>query len=89
MKLSDYLSKNLDHVVMISLAVDESDAFQYNYWNWVSSQKQLFLLKNDFTIGHIVHDGSIDQNNDGSINYKSDYYPKNITINFYFGGATP
>lgn len=87
MTLHDYLLKNLDHTAMISLAVDDSEPFQYNCWNWFHQIGQLHLLKDDYTIGHILHTGSITENDDGSITHASQYHPKNCKLNFYFGGA--
>lgn len=87
MTLHDYLLQNLSSTVMISLAVDEGESFQYNYWNWFHQLSQLHLLKNDFSIGHIIHTSSIIINDDGSITHTSEYHPKNCKLNFYFGGA--
>jgi hypothetical protein len=87
MTLHDYLVKNLDHTAMISLAVDDSEPFQYNYWNWFHQIGQLHLLKDDYTIGHILHCGLITENDDGGVTHTSKYHPKNCQLNFYFGGA--
>lgn len=87
MTLHDYLLQNLSSTVMISMTVDEGESFQYNYWNWFHQFSQLHLLKNDFSIGHIIHTSSITINEDGSITHTSEYHPKNCKFNFYFGGA--
>ncbi len=72
---------------MISLSVDGKESFQYNYWNWFSQQNQLYLLKDDYSVGHIIYTGSISPNEDGSISHTSEYHPKNCVLNFYFGGV--
>jgi hypothetical protein len=73
---------------MISLAIDNGQSFQYNYWNWFHQTSQFHLLKDDYSIGHIIHTSSIFLNEDGSIAHTSKYHPKNVIMNFYFGGAT-
>lgn len=85
--LNKYLSDNIDHTVMISLSVDDSEPFQYNHWNWFKSQNQLHLLKDDYTLGHIIHDGLVKHNEDNSITYSGKLYPKNCILNFYFGSV--
>lgn len=87
MTLHDYLLKKLDNTAMISLAVDAEKPHQYNYWNWFHQAAQLHLLKDDYTIGHIIHSGSITENDDGSITHTSQHHPKNCQLNFYFGGV--
>lgn len=87
MTFHDYLLRNLSSTVMISISIDNGEPFQYNYWNWFHQVSQFHLLKNDFSLGHIIHTGSITINNDGSITHTSKYHPKNIVMNFYFGGA--
>lgn len=72
---------------MISLSVDNGEPFQYNCWNWLWEVSQLHLLKNDFSIGHIIHTGSVTINEDGSISHTSQYHPKNTIINFYLGSV--
>lgn len=89
MTLYDFLAGNLHQTVMINLNVDEKEYFQYNYWNFLPNINQLHLLKDDLTIGHILHDGKIKSNEDGSISYDSKYFPKQCKINFYYGGVTP
>jgi len=88
MTLHDYLIKNLNSVVMIGLSIDKHNKVQYNYWNWFVENGELHLLKDDLTIGHIIHCGSISSNDDGSITHHSKYHPKSINMNFYFGGYT-
>ena len=88
MTLHDYLLKNLNSVVMISLSIDKHNTVQYNYWNCFVEKGELHLLQDDLTIGHIIHCGSISSNDDGSITHHSKYHPKNINMNFYFGGYT-
>lgn len=83
----DYLLNNLQQAVMITLSVDNQEPFQYNYWNWFHQMSQFHLLRDDFSIGHIIHTGSMTINDDGSINHTSQYYPKNAVMNFYFGGV--
>lgn len=87
MTFHDYLLKNLEQTAMISLSVDGGEPFQYNYWNWFHSHGQFHLLKDDYSIGHIIHNGSVEQKDDGSVVLKSQYHPKQCVINFYFGGA--
>lgn len=89
MTLNEYLNKNLSQIVMITLSTDQQDTCQYNYWNWFPQINQLHLLKNDFSLGHILHDGTISINEDGSLAYKSKYLPKECMINCYFGGSLP
>lgn len=86
MSLNEYLTQQLDHTVMILLSIDNKEIFQYNYWNWVKQTDQLHLLNDNLTIGHIIYTtGIVDNNEDGSISYKSENHPQNCTINFYFG----
>lgn len=85
--LDKYLSENISHTVMISLSIDDSEPFQYNHWNWLRQYNQLHLLKDDYSIGHIIHSGLIKHNEDGSISFTSEYYPKNCILNFYFGSV--
>lgn len=88
MTLSSYLVQNLQQTAMISLSIDEKENFQYNYWNWISSINQLHLLRDDFSIGHIIHNGIVNKLPDGGISLISDYHPKKIILNLYFGGVT-
>jgi hypothetical protein len=74
---------------MISLSIDDNESFQYNHWNWLHEISELRLLKDDFSIGHIIHTGSIEIREDGSLLHSSKYHPKTCVMNFYFGGATP
>jgi hypothetical protein len=87
MTFHDYLLKNLEHTAMIDLRTGD-DIFQYNYWNWFHQQSQFHLLNDDYTLGHILHDGEIDIYEDGSIRYFSKYHPCKLVLNFYFGKAT-
>lgn len=86
--LIEYLTKNKDSIAMITLSVDNGDPFQYNYWNWINEHSQLVLLKDDYSIGHILYNGSLTINDDNSISYHSEYHPKNCILNFYFGGVS-
>jgi hypothetical protein len=87
MTFHDYLLKHLDHTAMISLSIDNQTFYQYNYWNWFHTKSEFHLLKDDFSIGHILHTGSILENEDGSITLQSHYHPKKANLNFYFGGV--
>lgn len=87
MTFHDYLLQNLEQTAMISLSVDGGEPFQYNYWNWFHANGQFHLLKDDCSIGHILHSGSVSKQDDGSILLKSEYHPKQCVLNFYFGGA--
>jgi len=89
MTLHDYLLKNLPSTVMISLTVDNNQPTQYNYWNWFYQKSEFHLLKDDYSLGHIIHTSSVSLNEDGSITHTSKYHPKNVIMNFYFGQATP
>jgi len=89
MTLHDYLLKNLPSTVMISLTVDNNQPIQYNYWNWFYQTSEFHLLKDDYSLGHIIHTSSVSINEDGSITHNSKYHPKNVIMNFYFGQATP
>lgn len=89
MTLHEYLTKNLQSTVMIALSVDEGGSYQYNYWNWFHQIGQLHLLKDDYSIGHIIHTGSVKSQEDNSVVCESNYYPKQFKLDFYFGGATP
>ena len=84
-----YLNEHLSSTVMISLSIDDNESFQYNHWNWLHEISELRLLKDDFSIGHIIHTGSIEVRDDGSLLHSSKYHPKLCVMNFYFGGATP
>jgi hypothetical protein len=88
MTLHDYLLKNLNSTVMIALSIDEIESYQYNYWNWFHQIGQLHLLKDDYSIGHIIHTGSIKDQNDNSVICESQYHPKQFKLDFYFGGVT-
>lgn len=85
--MHNYLLQNLKQTVMISLSIDNGNPFQYNNWNWFHQESQLHLLKDDYSIGHIIHTGSVTQNEDGSINHISVHNPKTSVMNFYFGGV--
>lgn len=92
--LNEYISANISNTVMISLHIDDNEPFQYNYWNWFNHEypnwqehNQLHLLKDDYSIGHILYNGSITQQDDGSIEYSHLHYPKKCLLNFYFGGV--
>ena len=87
MTFHDYLLRHLENTAMISLSIEGGEPFQYNYWNWFHQQSQLHLLTDDMRIGHIIHHGSVTENEDGSILHDSKYHPKKCIINFYFGGA--
>ena len=82
-----YLNEHLGSTVMISLSIDDNESFQYNHWNWLHEISELRLLKDDFSIGHIIHTGSIEVRDDGSLLHSSKYHPKLCVMNFYFGGA--
>ena len=84
--IHDYLLKNLESTVMITITIDNQILSQYNYWNWFHEINELHLLKDDFSIGHILYLGSITENNDGSLIHISKYHPKKSLLNFYFGG---
>lgn len=84
-----YLNEHLSSTVMISLSIDDNESFQYNHWNWLHEISELRLLKDDFSIGHIIHTGSIEVRDDGSLLHSSKYHPKLCVMNFYFGGVTP
>ena len=82
-----YLNEHLGSTVMISLSIDDNESFQYNHWNWLHEISELRLLKDDFSIGHIIHTGSIEVRDDGTLLHSSKYHPKLCVMNFYFGGA--
>lgn len=88
MTLHDYLAKNLKSTVMILLSVNETESYQYNYWNWFHQIGQLHLLKDDYSIGHIVHDGYVKNQENNSLVCESHHYPKKFKLDFYFGGVT-
>jgi hypothetical protein len=88
MTFHDYLTKNLNQTVMITLSIDNAEPLQYNYWNWFHQLGEFHLLKNDYSIGHILYCGAITENNDGSILHSSKHYPKQSIMNFYFGGVS-
>ena len=88
MTFHDYLLQNLEQTVMISLSVDGGESIhQYNYWNWFHYNGQFHLLKDDFSIGHILHSGSVSKQDDSSIVLNNNHHPKRCMLNFYFGGA--
>ena len=96
MTLDEYLVQRLDSVVMITLSTDEKEVFQYNHWNYLMNMinvndREFHLLNDDYTLGHILYCGDVTVREDGAIVYTSskNYKPKNVVLNFYFGGATP
>lgn len=89
MTIHDYLTKNLQSTVMMALSVDGAESYQYNYWNWFHQIGQLHLLRDDYTIGHIIHAGSVKSQEDSSVICESSHHPKQFKLSFYFGGATP
>jgi hypothetical protein len=95
MTLDEYLLQHLDSVVMITLSTDEKEVFQYNHWNYLmnminANDREFHLLNDDYTLGHILYCGDVTVREDGAIVYTSswNYKPKNVVLNFYFGGAT-
>ena len=95
MTLDEYLVQHLDSVVMITLSTDEKEVFQYNHWNYVMNtisvnDREFHLLNDDYTLGHILYVGDVTVREDGAIVYTAskNYKPKNVVLNFYFGGAT-
>jgi len=99
MTLNEYLVQHLDSVVMITLSIDDycyNKSFQYNNWNYLMNtinvnDREFHLLNDDYTVGHILYSGGVTVREDGAIVYTSskNYKPKNVVLNFYFGGATP
>ncbi len=89
MTFHDYLLQNLSSTAMISLTINNGQPIQYNYWNWFYQTSEFHLLKDDYSLGHIIHTSSVSLNEDGSITHTSNYHPKNVIMNFYFGQATP
>jgi hypothetical protein len=87
MTFHDYLLKNLENTAMIDLRTGD-DIFQYNYWNWFHQKFELHLLNDDYTIGHILHGGTISENEDGSVVFSSKHHPCKLILNFYFGKAS-
>jgi hypothetical protein len=87
MTFHDYLLKRLENTAMVALVIDGGEPFQYNYWNWFHQHSQFHLLTDDMRIGHILHHGSIQENEDGSVTFTSSLHPKKCILNFYFGGA--
>jgi hypothetical protein len=82
MTIKDYLQHN--PIAMINLSIGDHN-FQYNYWNLLNDQ--LFLLRDDFSIGHILASNStIHQKPDGSYEVVSKLFPKSYILNMYFGG---
>jgi hypothetical protein len=96
MTLDEYLVQHLDSVVMITLSTDEKEVFQYNHWNYLMNtmnlnDREFHLLNDDYTLGHILYSGGVTVRENGAVVYTSskNYKPKNVVLNFYFGGATP
>jgi hypothetical protein len=87
MTFHDYLLKNLEHTAMIDLRTGD-DIFQYNYWNWFHQKGEFHLLNDDYTLGHILHYGSVESTKDGSIVFSSKHHPCKLILNFYFGRAS-
>lgn len=95
MTLNEYLVQHLDSVVMITLSTDEKEVFQYNHWNYLMNtinpnDREFHLLNDNYTVGHILYAGTITMREDGAIVYTSskNHKPKNVVLNFYFGGVT-
>jgi hypothetical protein len=82
-----YLLDNLENTARIDLHI-EDNIFQYNYWNWILrdsthyQKSELHLLNDDYTIGHILYDGKVSENEDGSVVYYSKNYPCKLILNF-------
>lgn len=89
MTMHDYCLKNLNQTVMITIQTENTPSIQYNYWNWMHEIGQLHLLKDDLSIGHILHNGYIEENPDQSLTFNSNLHPKKCNVNFYFGAVTP
>jgi len=89
MTFHDYLLQYLKDTVRITLSINNEKPFHYNYWNWFHKSGEFHLLREDYSIAHIIHGGYIIQNEDGSISLESDYHPKKCILNFYFGGVIP
>ena len=87
MTFHDYLLQNLQSIVMITLTIDNFEPVQYNKWNWLHEIFQFHLIRDDGSIGHIILPGKVTINEDGSVDYSSEYHPNKIKMNFYFGGA--
>lgn len=83
MSSHDYLLRNLESTKMITLTVEGKDSIQYRNWNWFHQEGQFHLLRDDFSIGHIIHGGSVVANDDGSVTHTSRYFPKHIVMNFH------
>jgi hypothetical protein len=81
--IDKFIYKKVDLIAAISLGT------QMALFNWLHEISELRLLKDDFSIGHIIHTGSIEVREDGSLLHSSKYNPKISVLNFYFGGATP
>jgi hypothetical protein len=81
--IKQYLEENTS-IVMIILTIDTKE-YQYNFWNIVGDA--LYFLKDDYTIGHIIYNRDIEKQKDGSFVLNSNNHPKNIKLNFYFGGV--
>ena len=82
MTLGQYLKNNA--ILMMSVDID-NNTFQYNYWNIMDNQ--LYLLNDNFTIGHILFlDSEINDSTDGSFTVSSKLFPKFYILNMYFGG---
>lgn len=88
MTLKEYIKTHNKNTVMIALEIDNHEPIQYNSWNWLDSSNQLHLLNDDFSIGHIIHNGEIDVLEDQSIVLCSSFKPISCKLNFYFGGVT-
>lgn len=83
MTFHDYLRRNLENTAMIHLDTGD-DIFEYNYWNWFHQRFELHLLKDDYTIGHILHDGIVSDDDNGVVMFYSKYHPYKLILNFYF-----
>lgn len=85
MTIQDYIKSH--PVVMVHLDID-SQSFQYNYWNIIKDQ--IFLLRDDFSVGHIIlANDPLKDNGDGSFSVVSTYFPKEYKVNMYLGGNIP
>jgi uncharacterized protein YhbP (UPF0306 family) len=105
MILCNYLTANIKSIVNIRLyiceryedlfspVIDEvNPSINYSYYIWDEKNKILYLLKNDYTVGHMLaflENDNVNQDKDDETSFiiTSNNHPRIYKLSFFFGGA--